>query len=295
MPRKGKDTETPDFLSQLRTVPASETRYTAGKKGDPVEHKGLERYGAFHRVESEFKDGFMADARVPLDAQMYTTFITEGVVLGRCPENYDACEGKVSKSSMQLRRKTSQSRLKPEHVARFQAHNIRLHHQVDAPRTLRLAPEFFKDKNMINRMIKTLLDAGFPAVDMFEEQHEKSYYIVSEHTIDDLFAEAKKARAAGSNSFTDDEIREMLELCGTVSIRPTFDGTFAEAWEMVCEIVKNEPLPAKKKEDKKASNGAAKPADPQPATAGADPVTAAMAASLDKAGFYKAPKSPRRA
>lgn len=248
MPSRSKPTPTPDFLSRLSVAKEPEKGGKGKKDQVLVAVCGLETYGAFHRVGKEIEEGFKATYGQPIkDGVMFPHFIAEGVALGRCPENFKGHEGLCGDdTSLQLKKKPNTTVLKPEQVERFHALEIEIEHNVLAPHTLRVKPEVFgANTKLMNEMLECLSKNGFDIDEIFETQLPNERWIVAEKTLDSLFAKAKEAReklAANPKvnlpcNFTDADIRELLEICASVSIGPKWTGTFAEAFEMVRKIV----------------------------------------------------------
>lgn len=266
-----------NLLATLSKAPDPPPRPGKSNKAPAVPITGLELYGALCKFAKEIEDGCKPTYGDPIKDAMLDYFIAEGVALGRRPENYDGAEGKVSKASLQLRDKTSQSTISPEHAAELQGLGIRLHADETVPLTLRVKPAVYAaNDKLANEMLACLAKNGYPVAEIFEVQDRKFRWVVGPHTLNDLFAKAKEARAKKSNKFTDPYMKQLLKICTSTSITPNWDGTLLEAFEMVRKIIAPTP------EELKAQ-AAPKPSAPVIKTSH-DKLTESLKASLAAEG-----------
>jgi hypothetical protein len=253
---RGKQTPEPDIdLSRLRKVETGPAvNGSTSKVAEILTVAELAPYAAHQRIFTEIdslKDGPIG---APVRDATFGFVIREGIRLGKAPKNPKGVDGnQTAEASLQIRKKDGRTVVEGETLDRLNAaaekyaklvgnpeFKLPIGRKTYAPNTLRMKPDLFKDKSNLKKVLAALDAAGIDWTDMFEEQVENSYAIVGDDTIDAIFAMVKAAREkaaadkANEVPFPDSEVRELLELVCSVSIRvEQYYGDLPSALEVV--------------------------------------------------------------
>lgn len=310
---RGKQTPEEDLSARLRKVETGPSvSGSTSKVAEILTVPELAPYAAHQRVFSEIdslKDG---DLGAPVRNAAFAFVIREGIRLGKAPKNPKGVDGNQNaEASLQVRKKDGRAVVEGATLDRLNAaaekhaklignpdFRLPIGQKMYAPNTLRMKPDLFKDKKMLNKVLAALDAAGIDWTDMFEEQLENAYAIVADDTIDAIFAMVKAAREKAAADklnevpFPDAEVRELLELVCSVSIRvEQYYGDLPSALDIVRKRLCPTP------EELAAAAKATKPPAAKPATgkkAGGVESMAGMFSHTGAAAQQLAARSRRR-
>lgn len=254
------------LLGSLGKADTTAKPATGGKATRPtLALPGLANYAALAMIAKQI-EGILRTHPVKALAVRY--FVTEGRKLKKTPQNPEGRDGMDATASVQLRRRNSNQPLDADAAALCDDLGIETVKHVIAPHTIRIKPALFArikdDEATLDKLIAAGAKAlGMSPADVFEEQDEESKVLVSDKSLDCLFA-------LGTNH-TDDRVMEILgKLCVSdgATISAKFQGSLAAAFEVARVEFAPTPAEMKAREAAAAEAGKASGSDAAPKAGG---------------------------
>ncbi len=127
-----------------------------------------------------------ATLQADVKSLMRTEFTAEGNRTKKRPDSYRGVDGD-SKATLMLSKRSTASPLTDEEVEAFTADKVPFEKVVAVEERFIVNPKYFADQELLEKASKALTKAGI-AEDFVMLQAEQSKYIVSEDTVDFVFA-----------------------------------------------------------------------------------------------------------
>lgn len=201
--------------------------FGAAKKVDPatlkpktdgarkVQTDGLLPYASICAV-AEALDGLKTLYRDQLDSQMADEFLTDGCNIKHRPKNYSGVDG-VAEASMQLRKKSSRSKLTADQIARLKKAGVKLE----------IKERYVFNNDLLSEEVLALLEKATSKVSGIPEGLVELVEDVSipDEALNQIFQHPQK------------ETRELMDIVTTLAMRPKVKEDFADTVARVGEIV----------------------------------------------------------
>lgn len=201
----------------------------AAKKPGKVEKPtikitGLEELAAIDAVMKSLK-ALRETVEVDVKRAQREHFITEGMKIGRRPENFKASEG-IATASCELRARGSNSPLSDDEQAALKPYGIPTETVESVKETYIINPAYFNDGDLLQRIGAAIGKVKGVPEDFIQKQEAVSKVIVSEGALDKLFAIKEKA-----------VITALFNTVGGLAIKPTVGDKVREALQIVQGVV----------------------------------------------------------
>lgn len=213
-------------MSMFENLTAAEApkKTPKGKKAKrEVAIKGMEQYAAVQATVKAL-EGVGEALKAKVNAQSRKFFVAEGVRIAGTPESFNGVEGKA-KGSCQLRKRSTRSALTPDDIALLDDFNIPYDEEEQVAERIVFNPTHAANADVMAKVEKALKNIkGLPA-DLFQRQAGVTKKVVTEETLRSIFTSKQKAEA-------------LIDVVGTLAIRPSIAGDAVDAIEIVKEMLK---------------------------------------------------------
>jgi hypothetical protein len=212
-----------DIFGGAKTVaPAPKAKLGSKKRQVPI--TGMEAYAALDAAIKTIETLHETTGAIIKD-QMAAEFVEDGVAGKRRPENFTGTERRAS-ASCELRKRGSNSPLKPHEVELMRAFGIPIEEKTDVDETFIINPAYAADAVLLEKVSRALSKVDGLPMDFIQKQVPEVKYVTTEDSLDVLF---KKERAV---------VDQCLRVAGTLAIKANLnEAKVSAAFKKVLELV----------------------------------------------------------
>jgi hypothetical protein len=211
-----------DALFAAAKTVAAPTKAKDKGKNPIVEMSGIERHAALDAAIKSLTA--LRDAEADqIKSEAANRFIEEGTKIKRTPSNFKGTEGSAT-TSVELRKRSTASVLKPEEQAVLKEHNIPFDREVQTAEAFLINPIYTNDMNLLAKVEEALANVDLPD-NFLLKQEEQTRAVVTEDSLAAIFAKSVE------------DAETLLPLVAVLALKPKIDGNF---WTVLDDIMSGE-------------------------------------------------------